>query len=552
MKKKLRKLILNALRETSGDIGQLEISEKSFDINVPKHKDHGDFATNAAMVLSKALKMKPRDLAAMIKDAIDDPSISKVEIAGPGFINFFVDNAGWQEMVLDIIEEGDDYGRQDLGGGLKVQVEFVSANPTGPLHVGHGRGAAVGDSLAGLLDFCGYNVQREYYINNVGNQARTLGESVLYRGRQLLGESQEFPENCYQGEYISDLAKEFIELNGEDALQAGGDELIDKLAGFAQDKILSGIRSDLAAFGIEFDEWFGEDRLYSSGKAREALSRLSRDGYIYEKEGAQWFASSKFGDDKDRVVQRDNGIPTYFAADIAYHLDKMDRGFDRIINIWGADHHGYVSRIKAAVQAFGLNPDDIHILLVQLVSLLRDGKPVAMSTRAGEFVTLADVISEVGADAARFIFLTRSHDSQLDFDLEVAKRKSNDNPVFYVQYAHARICSIFREAVKAGFSEDGLDEGCIGFLDQPEDLELIKFMGRFPGMLESSARALEPHRITYYLQDLAANFHRYYNKHRVIGEDDSLTHARLLMVKAIRTVLRNGLRLLSVGAPETM
>jgi arginyl-tRNA synthetase len=419
--------------------------------------------------------------------------------------------------------------------------------------VGHGRGGAVGDSTANILSFCGYDVQREYYINDSGRQIQTLGMSVYLRGRELIGQPVDFPEACYQGDYVRDLARDLLEQEGAKAFERDEAEAIMPCARFAAAKIIDGMRADLENFGIVFDRWFSEQSLYDSGKVEADIRYFQGKGLIYEKDGAQWFKTSDYGDEKDRVVVRNNGRTTYFASDITYHKDKFERGFETVIDVWGADHHGYIPRMKAAVQACGYDRDQFDVLLVQLVNLLRGGQPVAMSTRAGAFVTLADVVKEVGRDAARFIFLTRHYDSPLDFDLELAKKKTNDNPVYYVQYVHARIASIHRKAAADGLDLAGFDPSDLAALTTAEDVALIKALARYPEAVETAGANMEPHRITYYLMTLAASFHTYYNRHRVLDRDDlKQTRARLYLISAVQKVIRNGLALLGVSAPDSM
>ncbi|MBW1994208.1 MAG: arginine--tRNA ligase, partial [Deltaproteobacteria bacterium] len=449
-------------------------------------------------------------------------------------------------------EEGSEYGKTDLGRGMRVHVEFVSSNPTGPLHVGHGRGAAVGDSVANILSFCGYDVQREYYINDSGRQIATLGRSVYLRYRQLEGERVVFPEDCYQGDYIQKIAEWIKRHKKEDISSLSETDAIMYCAQFAAKEILAQIRSDLYDFGVTFNRWFSEQSLYDSGKVEAVISKGQADNIIYKKDGALWFKTSAYGDEKDRVVVRSNGDTTYFASDIAYHQDKYDRGFDRVIDVWGADHHGYIPRMRAAIEAYGRSKDQFHVILVQLVNLLRAGEPVAMSTRRGEYVTLRQVVDEVGKDAARFIFLTRHHESPLDFDLEVAKQKTNENPVYYVQYVHARISSIIRKAKERGKDTIKCNDETLSLLKATEEIQLIKTLSRYPETVETSATLMEPHRIPFYLMELASKFHAYYNKHRVLGNSDDLTAARLCLVEAVQKVIRNGLVLLSVSAPERM
>ena len=523
-------------------------------IEVPTHAEHGDFATNVAMQLAKPEKKAPRQIAEIIINTLKNNSelFEKVEIAGPGFINFFINKNLWRDSLKSIISAGDDYGKGTAGKGKKVQVEFVSANPTGPLHIGHGRGAATGDAVASILTAAGFEVEREYYINDAGNQMDTLGKSVYLRYCELLGKPAEFPDKCYQGDYIKDIARDLITKFGSRYLDTPEDESIPVFSRLGGDIILQGIKQDLEDFGVVHNTWFSEQTLFDSGKVDEAISQMQQNGFIYENEGALWFRTTDFGDDKDRVVVRSNGVTTYFASDIAYHKEKYQRGFDWVIDVWGADHHGYVPRLKGIVQGLGRDADDLKIILVQLVSLMRDGVPVAMSTRSGEFVTLKEVVDEVGRDAARYFFLMRRSDSQLDFDLELAKRQSTENPVYYVQYAHARICSIFETATERSITPEDFSKIPLGKLDAPEEMALIKFLGQFPEVVEGSALNFEPHRITYYLQELAGLFHSFYNKHRVIGEDPELSAARLLLLKCTAQTLKNGLLLLGVSAPERM
>ncbi|MEE8553765.1 MAG: arginine--tRNA ligase, partial [Desulfobacterales bacterium] len=444
------------------------------------------------------------------------------------------------------------FGASDIGNGEKVQVEFVSSNPTGPLHVGHGRGAAVGDSVANILGFCGYDVQKEYYINDSGRQINTLGQSVFFRYRELFGETITFPEDCYQGEYIRDFAIQAKAHKGSDLLDQDEEKSISYCARFAAERIIAQIRQDLMTFGVEFDNWYSEQSLYDSGKLDAVIDDYRKKNIIYEKDGALWFKTKDFGDEKDRVVVRKSGQPTYFATDIAYHQDKFERGFERVIDVWGADHHGYISRVKSSIKASGRDGNRFNVILVKLVNLLRGGEPVAMSTRAGEFVTLSDVIKEVGRDAARFIFLTRHYESPLDFDLELAKKKTNDNPVFYVQYVHARISSIARKGRERGLDDIAWEDEAISMLQEPEEVNLMKTMARYPEVLRQSAEHLEPHRIAFYLMNLASSFHAYYNKHRVLTDEPLLSRGRLYLVLAVKKVIRNGLTLLGVSAPEKM
>ena len=554
MKGKIKNIILEAISNAHKNKALPCVELPEIEIEVPKIESHGDFSTNIAMVSASIQKMPPRKIAEAILNHIKDPDriLAKTEIAGPGFINFFVNTLSWHSILHKIHQEDMVYGASNIGNGEKIQVEFVSSNPTGPLHVGHGRGAAVGDSVANILKFCGYDVQKEYYINDSGRQINTLGKSVYLRYRELVGETIQFPDECYQGDYIRDYAKEVMGLKGKTLFDQDEEQSISFCARFAAERIINEIRKDLMDFGIEFDLWFSEQSLYDSGKVNAVIEDFKGKNIIYEKDGALWFKTSNFGDEKDRVVVRKNGLTTYFASDIAYHMDKFERGFQRVINVWGADHHGYIPRVTGAIEASGLNKDRFKVILVQLVNLLRGQVPVAMSTRAGEFVTLNEVVKEVGRDAARFIFLTRHYDSPLDFDLELAKKKTNDNPVFYVQYVHARISSIFRKGQERGFKGIRWDEATVKMLQEPEEINLIKAMTRYPEVIEDSAKFMEPHRITFYLMDLASSFHAYYNKHRVLSDDKLLSKGRLYLVLAVQKVIRNGLTLLGVSAPDRM
>ena len=554
MKQKIKDLILHAVKDAhqKGQLPSADIVEAGVD--EPKAEAHGDFSTNIAMVMASVQKMPPRKIAEVITRHIQDPDgiLEKTEIAGPGFINFFLKPSAWHPVLREIHQADTRYGASDIGRGQKFQVEFVSSNPTGPLHVGHGRGAAVGDAVANILSFCGYDVQKEYYINDSGRQIETLGRSVFLRYREMFGQKVKFPEECYQGEYIRHLASEIKAEKGDTLLDQPEEEALMTCARFAAAKILAGIRDDLKLFGVEFDCWFSEQSLYDSGRVDEILDIFRNRGIIFEKDGALWFKTSDFGDEKDRVVVKKNGEATYFASDIAYHQDKYDRGFERVVDVWGADHHGYIPRIKAAIEASGHRRDQFDVILVQLVNLLRAGEPVAMSTRAGKFETLKDVIDEVGRDAARFIFLTRHYESALDFDLEVAKQKSNDNPVYYVQYVHARIASIVRKGNERGTGEVFWDDKAVAQLIEPEEIDLIKTLARYPDVLAGSAQSMEPHRVTFYLMNLASAFHTYYNKHRVLSDNPQLRCGRLNLVLAVQKVIRNGLTLLGVSAPDRM
>src|SRR3990172_8718815 len=552
MKNRLATLLRDTIESCFTNALPDRVTLPFIDVEATKDIRHGDYATNVAMMLASLVKMNPRRIAEIIVSQISaqDHFLEKIEIAGPGFINFFIKEEMWRKLLEEIERAGEHYGENDLGKGQRVQVEFVSANPTGPLHIGHARGAVVGDVIANILDASHYSVFREYYINDAGNQMNNLGRSVLLRCQELQGDKVPFPDDCYQGDYIKDLAREILRKEGDHWLTKEG--AIPHFTEYAAREILEGIKADLRDFAVVFDGYFSEKELYKNDEVLKLLAFLEEKGFIYREGDTRWFKTTAFGDEKDRVVVRRNGEPTYFAADIAYHKNKFDRGFDRIIDVWGADHHGYIPRMLAAVQSLGHEKDSLKIVLVQLVNLLRDGKPVAMSTRSGEFVTMKEVVDEVGKDAARYNFLMRRSDSHLDFDLELVKKQSNENPVYYVQYAHARICSIFGMAEERGYEIPAYADIDVGRLDLPEETVLIKTVTRFPEVIEGAAQALEPHRLTFYLLELAGIFHNYYNKHRVLSEERDITLARLLLVKSVRVVLRSGLNLLGVSAPEKM
>jgi len=555
MKKIIRQIILNAAQTAFKNKELNSDKFPSVTIEEPKEDAHGDLSTNFAMVNAKVQKMAPRKIAETIIHYIgdDNPFIEKTEIAGPGFINFFIRPAAWYPVLENIYQQDAAYGFSDIGKGQTVQVEFVSANPTGPLHVGHGRGAIVGDSVASILTTCGYDVKREYYINDAGKQIQTLGISVFLRCKELEGQSIDFPEECYQGDYIADIAKALREEKGEWIFTLGEEDAVSFCSKFAADKMIIEIRDVLNTLGIKFDNWYSEQGLVDSGKVESVIEKFKQSHLIYEKDDALWFKTKDYGDEKDRVVVRNNGQTTYFASDIAYHQDKLDRGFDRIIDVWGADHHGYIPRIKASIKASGKDENQFVVILTQLVNLLRKGVPVSMGKRSGQFITLKEVIDEVGRDAVRFIFLTRHYDSPLDFDLEVAKQKTNDNPVYYVQYVHARISSILKKAAdEKGITDIKFNDNAVERIKEPEEIQLIKHLARYPEMIAASAESMEPHRIAFYLMALAADFHAYYNKHRVLTEDITLAAGRLYLVKAVQTVIRNGLTLLGVSAPDVM
>ena len=522
-------------------------------VEPPKEKKFGDLAANCALALAKAVGKNPRQLAESLAEKLRAASshIARVEVAGPGFLNVTFAPSFWQSYIPGVEEAGDRFGASDAGKGKKAQVEFVSANPTGPLHIGHGRGAAVGDSLARILRFAGYDTEAEYYINDAGKQMRTLGLSVWLRLLELAGKSKgPFPEDCYQGEYIIDIAREMLAANP--SLHAMPEEEgIDACYVHGMDVIFTGIKQDLADFNVHHDVWFSELSLIRDGSVENILETLKKDGRAYEKDGALWFNSTASGDDRDRVLRKSDGSLTYFASDIAYHANKYARGFDSITDVWGADHHGYIPRMRAAVAALGRERESFDVVLVQLVNLLQGGEQIAMSTRAGKFETLADVIKEVGADAARFMFLSRKSDSKLDFDLELVKQRTMDNPVYYVQYAHARIQAVRRRA-----SERGLDlsaPGDISLLTLEEELDLLRLLDRFSSVVADAAANRAPHYISFFLMDLAGQLHHYYAAHQILGaEGDSLIAARLRLLQAVGQTLKNGLRLLGVSAPDSM
>ncbi|MBO8137803.1 MAG: arginine--tRNA ligase [Desulfotomaculum sp.] len=550
LKNKLQQAVEKAV--ASGELPGLTIPE--FAIEVPREKEHGDFATNLAMMLAKPARNAPRKLAEIIVNNLDTAGtpVQKVEIAGPGFINFYL-QPGWvYRALVEIEEQGDHYGRVDLGKGKKIQVEFVSANPTGLLHMGNARGAALGDSLASILEFAGYEVQREYYINDAGNQIVNFGKSLEARYLQQLGQDVPVPEEGYHGEDLIETVKNFINKYGDKYLTVDAETRREKLVEFALDEKITSIKNDLLDFGVVYDEWFSERSLHESGAVQDTIEELKKKGYIYENEDALWFKAAEFGDEKDEVVVRSNGIPTYFAADIAYHKNKFERGFDHVINIWGADHHGHVNRMKGSMEALGYDSSRLEIILMQLVRLLRDGEVVRMSKRTGRFVTLSELVEEVGKDAARYFFVMRSPDSHLEFDLDLAKSQTNENPVFYIQYAHARICSIFRQLEEKGGQKLPAGDADLTVLQDEQELDLIRKLADFPVEIETAANTRAPHRIAKYVHELAGLFHSFYNSHRVIVDDEKLSQARLVLANATGIVIRNALRLLGVSAPERM
>lgn len=584
MKEKIAQLVEQALSslKSSGmlpaDFAPPVVIENARD------KAHGDFACNIAMISAKAAGKPPRQIAeALIAALPGDKAVTKVEIAGPGFINFFISDASSLGILETILGEGPQFGRSNQGAGRPVQVEFVSANPTGPLHVGHGRGAAYGATVADLLEAVGYPVQREYYVNDAGRQMSILAVSVWLRYLTLCGEHFAFPSNGYKGEYINDIAAQLkaregnrLQRSAEEVFEdiaadepAGGDkELhIDALVSRCRrllgetdyqqvfnlglNSILDDIREDLGEFGVHYQRWFSERSL--GDDVQKAIDRLTENGHLYEKDGALWFRSTDFGDDKDRVIRRENGETTYFASDIAYHLNKFERGFKKVINIWGADHHGYITRVKASLTAMGLNADDLQVQLVQFAILYRGGERLQMSTRSGSFVTLRELREEVGNDAARFFYVTRKAEQHMDFDLDLAKSQSKDNPVYYIQYAHARICSVLNKLAESGMTADaarGLAQ--LDRLGLDEERDLANLMARYPEVVSAAAEQLEPHHLTHYLRELAGQFHTYYNSHKVLGDDPALRDARVTLSLAVQQVIANGLGLLGVSAPQSM
>lgn len=573
MKHHLSELFAQALKEVAP-----EHAGTAFEITRSKQVQHGDFACNLAMQLARPLRGNPREIATKLLNALPaSPFVEKAEIAGAGFINLFLTPDAKQQVIKQVLTQTAHFGCSTLGQGLKVQVEFVSANPTGPLHVGHGRGAAFGMSLANVLGAAGYQVSREYYVNDAGRQMDILALSTWLRYLELNGVHVAFPANAYQGSYVRDMAGLILEAHGDryvhqpepvldsvpaheedadghlDALIANAKKLLGEgyayIHNIALTEQLEDGRNDLTEFGVTFDTWFSEKSLFDTGLVDRAVAGLEAHGHIYLQDGAKWFRSTHFGDEKDRVVQRENGLYTYFASDIAYHLNKYERGFDRVINVWGADHHGYIARVKGALTALGLDAEQLIIALVQFAVLWRGAEKLPMSTRSGNFVTLRELREEVGNDAARFFYVLRKSDQHLDFDLELAKSQSNENPVYYIQYAHARICRVLEQ-----WGGDAAELTCAdtGTLSDKHELALMNLLNDYPGVVEGAARELSPHLIAYYLKDLAGEFHSYYNAAQFLVPDNTLRLARLSLITAVRQVLCNGLTLLGVGSPEKM
>ncbi len=520
-------------------------------IEIPRDEANGDYSTNIAFLLAPKLRKSPIEIAKTLIQNMEFQSIcEKVEVAAKGFINFYVRDDTWRAALSEVSERGLDSLFPNVGEGKKVLIEFVSSNPTGPLHIGHGRGAAVGDVLANILLKAGYNVVKEYYVNDAGRQIETLGQSTYARWKELTGDPIPFEDHYYQGDYVKDIAS--LVVNNNISVPTEKAEAISFMSKYASDFVMNGIEKDLEDFGVLFDNYFRETRLYEGGQVEETLATLKDKGYAYEKDGALWFKTSMFEKDEDRVLIKSGGEKTYFASDIAYHKNKFDRNFDLLIDIWGSDHHGYIPRMKASIEALGKDKESLKVLLIQFVTLIKDGKPVGMSTRSGQFTTLKEVLNEVGKDAARFFFLMRKSDAHLEFDLDLAKKTTNENPVFYVQYAHARIESIFRVAGEEGIDPAFVKSAKIELLTEKDEITLIKGILHFFDVIEGSARSLEPHRITFYLLDLVGRFHSYYNKTRVIVEDKEQTMARILLLAILQQVIKSALTLLGVSAPERM
>lgn len=551
MKDKITDALNVLLGELSKEYEAIKALEIDYSIIIPDNKDHGDYSVNIAMKLSKYLRKSPKDVAEDIVSRLEKSltTVSKIEVAGAGFINFYVDKSYYGEVLKDVVTN-DNYLKIGIGKNKRVLIEYVSANPTGPLHIGHGRGAAYGDSLARLLSFVGYNVDTEYYINDAGNQMNNLGLSVYARLKQKVDKSYPFPENGYHGDYINGIA-DLLEKERADILEIDEKEAIDLSTSKAIDIILAEIEGSLKDFRVDIGNYYSEKTLYNRGLVDKVLDKLDKQGSIYEKDGALWFSSSKYCDDKDRVLKKSSGEYTYLSPDIAYHNDKYDRGYDLLIDIWGADHHGYVNRMRSAIEALGYNNDAFKVQLIQMVSLIKEGNRVSMSTRSGEFIPLSYLIDEVGVDATRYFYNMRSFDSQFDFDLDLAKSKSSDNPVYYVQYGHARAYSLLSNAEERGHKFilcNGLDR-----LTLDAEIQIIKFIMKFKDILRQSAENYEPHRIAYYLQELASLFHSYYYANRVIVDDDKdLTDARLTLAVAVAKSIKTGLEILGVNSPERM
>ena len=586
MIKHLQELVEKSIKGLQRDAVFPQDMDIAINFERTKSKEHGDFATNIALTLAKPVGKNPREIAQLIKDKlINSMHVEKVEIAGPGFLNFFLTENCRRQIIKQVIKQGNNFGDNDFGQGKKITIEFVSANPTGPLHVGHGRGAAYGASLANILQKSGYQVQKEYYVNDNGRQMDILATSVWLRYIELCGIKVVFPDNGYQGDYIIDIARivrkkygdKFVFNNQDvyenvpadekdggskeqhiDGLIANakhllGKENYEKVFQIALKNILSGIKKDLADFNVEYDSWFSEKQLHDGDTIDRALAILKEKGYLYEKEKATWFMATHFGDEKDRVVIRENGQKTYFASDIAYLLNKFERGFEGALYVFGADHHGYIARLKAAAKGLGLNPKDIEIVLTQFANLVKDGKKVQMGTRSGQFVTLSQLVQEVGVDAARFFYVMRSHEQHMDFDLDLAKKHTNDNPVYYIQYAHARICSIFNKLEEQAMGHNlEIGNASLNLLTTEQEQDLMRSISSYPEILVAAARARAPHLLANYLREIAKNYQSYYNADKVGVEDENLRNARLNLSLATKIIIANGLNLLGASAPESM
>lgn len=549
MKAVIKSLIDKAVEEILKESG-LEAELPEYTVEVPNNKEHGDFAANAALKLSKSLRKNPFDIAADIAGRMKHSLIEKCEPVRPGFINFFISKTFYTDLLRDCISSDSPF-MSDMGGGRKAMVEFVSANPTGPLHIGHGRNAAYGDSLARILKAAGFEVMTEYYVNDAGKQMSNLGKSIYVRYLQVCGRNVEFPEDGYKGDYITDIAKELHKIHGGKLLSMNEAEALNIAFEYGLEDIRSGIEADLKEFRVTFQRWFSEKSLYESGEVEECLAELRTLGHVYDSEGAVWFASTKFGDDKDRVVKRQNGEYTYFASDIAYHRNKFRRGVRTSIDVWGADHHGYVKRLASAVYSLGIEDFDFNVSLIQMVNLIKDGERASMSTRAGEFITLKWLIDEIGVDAARFFYLMRDFEAQFDFDIDLAKKRTSDNPVYYVQYAHARVYGLYSKAAEQGLEwEKGAN---LHILELDEEKEIIRKLYELKGIVETAAFHRQPHRVIYYLQELASMFHSYYYNNVIINpESPELSGARLSLCAGVAAAVRFGLDLLGVSAPERM
>jgi len=522
-------------------------------LEIPKEEKFGNFSTNIGFLLSKSLKKNPRDIAEKIIKKINKKDvINEIKIEGPGFINIFLRDEVYLKVLIQILNEKESYGKSSLKKEGKINLEFVSVNPTGPVHVAHGRWASVGDSLANLLEFAGYNVSREYYVNDYGAQIDLLARSVEARYLQIKGAESEFPEDGYQGNYITDFARE-IDANDNDVyLNMILSERFEKLKDISVKRMLDDIKKVMINARVNFDTYFSENSLHDRGEIDKIFNEICTNDLAYKKDGAWWFKTSEFYDDKDRVIKKENGETTYFLSDIAYHINKLERGFSKLINIWGADHHSHVARMQSALKAFNFEKNTLEVLLGQLVNLIKDGQPVKMSKRAGNIVTFQELIDEVGIDAVRFLFLTRSINSHLDFDIDLAKQRSSENPVYYVQYAHARICSLNKKAVSEGIVIENINFDCIKRLNLKDDINLIGKLESFPYLIEEFAEKYEPHHLTFYLGELASEFHSYYNKNMILQDDMELAAARLLLMNCIKIVISNGLRILGVSSPESM